>query len=121
MQDDGTTVLITEANQPYPIDGASLTVVGLAELGGSSTETPWDDCYDEDSDNQIDIILRGDDAAMRKIRNVIIPAQAPYSPFFNPGGPGMSPEPGVTYTSPGPRDVEPVQIAIDDPKVVNYP
>jgi hypothetical protein len=119
--DDGSILLLTETNFLYTLDGYDLRIIGLAELGQPASMSAYDDCYDEDGDNQIDIVLAGDEEAMRRIRNVIIPASGAYSPFFNPGGPGMNPTPGVRYTAPGPADVEPVTIAIDDPMVVSYP
>lgn len=123
----GATLLLTQTGVPYDIDGAQLTIVGLADLGRAASVdadgTPvvtYDDCYDEDSDNYIDIIIEGDEAAMRRIVDVEIPAQGSYSPFYNPGGPGNDPTPGITYTQPGPPDLEPVLMALDDPMTVTY-
>jgi hypothetical protein len=42
-----------------------------------------------------------------------------YRAFYNPGGPGPRPFAGVRYTAPGPADLEPVTIALDDPMRVN--
>ena len=39
--------------------------------------------------------------------------------FYNPGGPGPEPFEGIRYTEPGPADLEPVIIAIDDPMRVS--
>ena len=91
--------------------------MGLAELGAPEGETVvYDDCYGEDKDNYIDIILAGDEAAARNITHLEIPSlEGGYGAFYNPGGPGSTPFDGVTYTSPGPRDMEPVIIALDDP------
>jgi hypothetical protein len=52
-------------------------IIGLSELG--QRENPdegvyYDDCYAEDRDNYIDIILVGDEAAARNITFVEIPA-----------------------------------------------
>jgi len=116
--DNGSTQALTQTGVVYDLDGSSLEIVGLAELGQAASSVPYDDCYIEDGDNQIDIILAGDEAAMRKVSAVIIPATD--NPFFNPGGPGRNPVPGINYTAPGPFDVEPVTLAIDDPKVVNF-
>ena len=60
---------------------------------------------------------------MRLITAVIIPAttEVGYQPFYNPGGPGNNPTPGVTYTSPGPSLSQPVIQALDDPLTVTYP
>ena len=45
----------------------------------------YDDCYVEDVDNQIDIILQGDDAAARSITHVEVPSSGDYLPLYNPG------------------------------------
>ncbi|MEO8605088.1 MAG: phospholipase [bacterium] len=115
----GHVVAIAEANRRYTIDGASLTVLGLADLG--LTQDSYDDAYIEDHDNQIDIVLSGDESAMRAIRMVEIPAAGDYSPFYNPGGPGNDPKPGTVYTEPGPLTQQPVTIALDDPMTVDWP
>lgn len=67
------------------------------------------------------ILLKGDEAAMRLITAVIIPASVLYSPLYNPGGPGNNLTPGVIYTQPGPYTYQPVTMAIDDPMTVSYP
>jgi hypothetical protein len=109
---------IDEAGRPYAIDGGSLTVVGLADLGVA--QDGYDDGYVEDHDNQIDIVLSGDEAAVRAIRMVEIPASGGYSPFYNPGGPGNDPTPGTVYSEPGPLTQQPVTMALDDPMTVTW-
>lgn len=42
-----------------------------------------------------------------------------YPAFYNPGGPGPEPFEGVRYAAPGPPDLEPVVIALDDPMRVS--
>lgn len=42
-----------------------------------------------------------------------------YRAFYNPGGPGPEPFEDVKYTAPGPPDLEPVTIALDDPMRVS--
>jgi hypothetical protein len=114
----GETVIINKAAQDYALKGGRLQVVGLAELGRKANPAAgvhYDSCYVEDRDNYIDIILAGDEAAARGITHVEIPAAGPYLPFYNPGGPGPHPFQGVRYTAPGPSDLEPVIIALDDP------
>ncbi len=44
-----------------------------------------------------------------------------YSGLYNPGGPGNSPTCGVTYTRPSGYRLQPVTLALDDPKVVSWP
>ncbi len=118
LTDSNETILIEEAGVDYEIDGHRLRVVGLAELG--PLQEDYNDCYVEDSDNQMDIILAGDEEAMRRIVAVEVPSVDPYSPFFNPGGPGNQPTPGERYTSPSRPHTQAVLQAIDDPMTVTY-
>jgi hypothetical protein len=119
VTDNERTTLLTETNVPYTFSAGKITVVGLADLG--KYDLPLNDAYVADRDNYVDIILKGDEAAMRLITAVIIPASGSYSSLYNPGGPGNNPTPGVTYTYPGPTWTQAVTIAIDDPMTVNYP
>ncbi len=120
---DGETVLLEEVGVDYEVAGGTLRVVGLAELGlkeNPAEDVYYDDCYAEDRDNYIDIILVGDEAAARNIIFVEIPSiEGGYSPFYNPGGPGPEPFEGIRYTAPGPPDLEPVIMALDDPMRVD--
>lgn len=110
-------VIIDRAGVDFDVQGGTLRVVGLSELGApEGGDVVYDGCYDEDLDNYIDIILVGDEAAARNIIAVEIPSlEGGYSAFYNPGGPGSTPFPDVVYTAPGPPDLEPVIIALDDP------
>ena len=120
---DGKTVLLEKVGVDYKVAGGTLRVVGLSDLG--QRENPekgiyYDGCYAEDRDNYIDIILVGDEEAARNITFVEIPSpKGGYSAFYNPGGPGPEPFEGVRYTAPGPADMEPVIIALDDPMRVD--
>lgn len=116
----GEEHVIDEAGKRYLIDGAELTVLGLADLGVFQAEG-YDDAYVEDHDNQYDIVLSGDDAAMRTIRAIEIPAGDGFDPVYNPSGPGDDPQVGVRYTAPGPPTVQEVTIALDDPMTVDWP
>ncbi|MBT8198776.1 MAG: phospholipase [Acidimicrobiia bacterium] len=117
---DGSTVLLSEAGVDYEVAGGTLRVIGLSDLGKPAGDgVYYDDCYAEDADNYIDIILEGDEAAARSITHIEIPAEGDYLPFYNPGGPGPTPFPDVRYTAPGPPDLEPVTIALDDPMRVS--
>jgi hypothetical protein len=119
----GETVIMDKVGVEYEVAGGTLRVVGLADLGQAENPAAgiyYDDCYDEDGDNYIDIILVGDDAAARNNSFVEVPAvEDGYRAFYNPGGPGPKPFAGVRYTAPGPPDLEPVVIALDDPMRVN--
>ncbi len=115
---DSSTMLLEDTDTVYSVLGGTLTILGLSELGKRSAT--YDDCYDEDRDNYIDIIIKGDDAAARNITHIEIPSLAGgYDAFYNPGGPGTTPFTGVNYTSPGPPDLEPVIMALDNPWRVN--
>ena len=117
------TVLIEKDSVDYQVLGGTLRVVGLSDLGAAQGgNIVYGDCYTEDRDNYIDIILVGDTAAARNIIFLEIPSLEVegYQAFYNPGGPGTTPFPEVTYNQPGPRDLEPVIIALDDPMRVTY-
>ena len=120
---NGELVLLEKVGQEYLVAGGALRIVGLSDLG--QKENPdegifYDDCYAEDRDNYIDIILVGDEAAARNITHVEIPSlEGGYSAFYNPGGPGPEPFEGVRYTAPGPADLEPVINALDNPMRVS--
>ena len=120
---NGELVLLEKVGQEYLVAGGTLRIVGLSDLG--QKENPdegifYDDCYAEDRDNYIDIILVGDEAAARNITHVEIPSlEGGYSAFYNPGGPGPEPFEGVRYTAPGPADLEPVINALDNPMRVS--
>jgi poly(3-hydroxybutyrate) depolymerase len=120
--EDGSPITIDTAGVDYNVRGGTLRVLGLSDLGQpESPRNPYDACYDEDLDNQIDIILAGDEAAARSITHVEVPSlEGGYDAFYNPGGPGRTPFEGVTYTQPGPSDLEPVIIALDDPMRVSF-
>lgn len=120
---DGETVLLENVGVEYEVAGGTLRVVGLSDLG--PRENPdegiyYDDCYAEDRDNYIDIILVGDEEAARNVTFVEIPAlDGGYRAFYNPGGPGPEPFEGIRYAAPGPPDMEPVIIALDNPMRVD--
>lgn len=116
---NGDTVTLDQSGIDYQVMGGQLRVIGLSDLGVA--QASYDDCYLDDADNYIDVILVGDDEAARNILFLEIPSIAGgYSPFYNPGGPGTTPYDGVSYTQPGPPDMEPVIICLDDPWRVNY-
>ncbi|MDB9912722.1 hypothetical protein OAD06_00265 [Flavobacteriaceae bacterium] len=117
IDENGETITLDEVNTTYQILGGTLKVIGLSDLGKpESASISYNDCYIEDHDNYIDIILVGDEAAARNIKFLEIPSLAGgYSALYNPGGPGTTPFPNINYTSPGPPDLEPVIIALDNP------
>jgi hypothetical protein len=118
---DGSDMILDKQGMEYTVSNGSIRIVGLADLGlAASKDVVYDDCYVEDWDNYIDIVLDGDEAAMRSIISVEIPATGAYGAFFNPGGPGNDPTPDVRYTAPGAPEIQPVTIALDDPMTVTY-
>lgn len=126
--DAGALFPLLKAGTEYLVDGHKIEVVGLAELGAPGQVIDGNDCYAEDRDNQIDIILKGDLAAMRKVVGVRVPSEQPagkrtpdgYWQFYNPGGPGNTPVEGTTYTQGSPDHIVPVTVAIEDPMTVTY-
>lgn len=120
---DGKTVIMDRTGVDYRLAGGTLRIVGLSDLGKAADPDKgiyYDGCYQEDGDNYIDIILVGDAAAARHVEAVEIPSLAGgYQAFYNPGGPGPEPFADVRYTAPGPPDLEPVLIALDDPMRVS--
>jgi hypothetical protein len=114
----GHDIVLSATNHTYRIAGHALRILGLADLGPK--QQSYDDCYREDKDNYIDIVLAGQVAAVRRITSVEIPASGDYSPFYNPGGPGNNPTSGVSYTSPGPSQLEPVSVALGNPMTVTF-
>ena len=116
---NGDMVTLDKVGVDYQVLGGKLKVIGLSDLG--KFETSYDECYSDDADNYIDVILVGDEAAAGNITFLEIPSiEGGYTPFYNPGGLGTTPYPGVNYTQPGPRDMEPVIIALDNPMRVSY-
>ena len=126
--DAGELIPLLQAGTEYLIDDQKIEVVGLAELGVPGQVVDGNDCYLEDRDNQIDIILKGDLPAISKVVGVRVPSEQPagqhtpdgYWQFYNPGGPGNTPVAGTTYTQGSPDHIVPVTIAIDDPMTVTY-
>jgi hypothetical protein len=65
---DGGPMIMDQIGTNYQLQGSNLWIIGLSDLG--QAENPddgiyYDDCYQEDRDNYIDIILSGDEAAAR--------------------------------------------------------
>jgi hypothetical protein len=97
----GKLVPLIKANHEYLVDGEPITVVGIADRTVKATPAQFNKCLQDDSENQIDIVLKGSEAAMRKLIAVRLPAQGNgYRPLYNDGGPGSTPQAGVRYTAP---------------------
>jgi len=117
--ESGARVWLDEAGVDYTIGGyGSLRVVGIADTGPA--QSAYDEGYVEDHDNQYDIILSGDQAAIEQIARVWMPSAGEYSPVYNPGGPGNDPgsNPSVPFTVPSsPQSVEVSNLIGQDPYV----
>ena len=119
IENDGTRIPLVEPGITYYVDGHPIRVEGLADLGVK--KDTYDDCYQEDSENQIDIILSGSVKAANRIKVLQIPAKGNgYSPLYNDGGPGNNPVPGVRYTAPSPRHSVQIIDGLRDPMRVTY-
>lgn len=119
---DGKAVVIDEVGRVYDLGVGKVEVVGLAEVG-EAVEGEGDRAYYvEDHDNYFDVVLKGDEAAIRLIRTVEIPTSAEpgYLDLYNPGGPGRTPEPGTLYTKPAARQFIDVYLALDAAAFVSY-
>lgn len=117
---DGNPVVIDRSGQVYDLGVGTVQVVGLAEVGAPDP-APDRAYYVEDHDNYFDIVLKGDEAAIRLLRWVEIPTSAEgYSDIYNPGGPGRTPVPGTTYTKPALRQFQPVDFGLDGSRTVSY-
>jgi hypothetical protein len=91
LDDQGQEVLLTQANVAYTIAGfGEVTILGIADTG--LQQSSYNAAYVEDHDNQYDIILAGDAAAIAQLQSVRMPSSGDYSPVYNPGGPGSDPE-----------------------------
>jgi len=116
--DGSTQIWLTQTGTNYATSKGNIQVVGLANLGPK--QDSYDDSYVEDHNNQIDIVLKGDRAAMHLIKQLEIPASGSYSPLYNPGGPGNNPTPEVIYTSEGPYQIIDIADEINRHYTVSY-
>jgi hypothetical protein len=83
-------VQITQTGVNYLIPGyGNIKVLGIADTG--PLQSTYNLAYVEDHDNQYDIILSGDAAAIARLTTIRMPSSGAYSPVFNPGGPGNNP------------------------------
>lgn len=96
----GNAVQITQSGVSYSIPGyGNIKVLGIADTG--PLQSTYNLAYVEDHDNQYDIILSGDAAAMARLTTIRMPSSGTYSPVFNPGGPGNN----LSSNPPGPFTV----------------
>lgn len=112
----GRLIPIIRSNHRYLVDDEPITVVGIAERTVKARPGQWNQCLQDDSENQTDIILTGSEAGMRKLVAVRVPAQGNgYKPLYNDGGPGSTPTLGTRYTAPSPRQTMRLINGLDNP------
>jgi hypothetical protein len=120
---DGNTAILDKVGVDYKVAGGTLRILGLSDLGKKADPANgiyYDDCYQEDRDNYIDVILAGDEAAARHITQLEMPGlPGGYKALYNPGGPGPTPFAGVRYTAPSPPLLIAVLNALDNPMRVS--
>ena len=118
----GNTIELAQAGTSYAIDGyGTVRIVGLADTG--PRQDSYDDAYVEDHDNQYDIILTGDLAAIARITEVRLPSSGAYSAVYNPGGPGNQPAnnpPEAVFTVPSQDHSVPVSNDMAAASFVSY-
>lgn len=94
-------IILDKSGVDYEISGfGEIRILGIADTG--SSQHSYDAAYVEDHDNQYDIILSGDLAAIERLCSIRMPSGDGYSPVYNPGGPGNDPasNPAVPFTVP---------------------
>jgi hypothetical protein len=120
---DGRPTFLTQTGVEYHLMGGTVRILGLSDLGKKAGAAPgvnYDDCYAEDRDNYVDVILAGDEAAIRQLAALEMPGLVGgYGALYNPGGPGPTPFPGVRYSAPSPPVIQPITLALDNPMRVS--
>ncbi len=118
----GNNVVLDKAGQVYDLGAGKVSIIGLAEVGPPAQGTPDLAYYAEDHDNYFDIVLQGDEAAVKLLQSVEIPTArfAGYSDIYNPGGPGRTLSPDTIYTKPALPQVYPIDHSLDQLRTVSY-
>jgi hypothetical protein len=118
----GEAITISAAGTSVKVQGGTLKVKGIADLGNGLSADP-EYTYSEDHDNQFDLIIRASSPkAIRALENVVLPDPrlGTHSPIYNPGGPGTAPLPAYRYTQPSPGQTIAVEFALKDPATVSW-
>ncbi|WP_438983326.1 hypothetical protein [Vulcanococcus sp.] len=118
----GNTITIDEAGTSVKVQGGTLKVKGIADLGNGLSTDP-DYTYSEDHDNQFDVIVKASSPkAIRALNAVVLPDPrlGTHSPIYNPGGPGTAPLPAYNYTQPSPGQTINVEVALKNPATVSW-
>lgn len=118
----GNRIILDKIGQTYDLGKGKIEIIGLAEVGPPLVGSLDPAYYVEDHDNYFDVILKGDAAAINLLHSVEIPtaSQPGYSDIYNPGGPGRTPLPGMTYTKAALPQTFPIAHSLDHPRTVNY-
>lgn len=119
--EQGDVIELLETGVDYQIGGyGSVRILGLADTG--LAQTTYNEAYLEDHDNQYDVILTGDAAAIARLTTIRMPSSGDYSPVYNPGGPGNDPSinPDIPYTVPSSDQSFAIQNDIAQSSFVSY-
>ena len=119
---DGSLQKISSANKRYEVNGGTVKVLGIADLGqGKDVESDY--LYSEDHDNQFDIIIKASSRkAAASLKNVILPDPrlGTHRPIYNPGGPGSSSDRSTTFTEPNGGQVISIENAVKASNTVSW-
>ena len=121
LDQNNQQVLLTQTGFAYNIAGfGEIRILGIADTG--LKQDSYDVAYVEDHDNQYDIILAGDAAAVARLQSVRMPSSGDYSPVYNPGGPGSDPanNPPVPFTVASSDQTVQITPAGEQPDLVTY-
>ncbi len=111
---------LIKSNYIYQFSIGSVEIVGLADLG-QKQDTYDEEIYMEDHDNYIDICVKGNYNVIKNIKKLIVPSDGQqYTKFYNPSGPGPTPQSDVTYTIPSVYQEVDIVNNIKNPNCVTY-
>ena len=119
---DGSLQKISSASKRYEVNGGTVKVLGIADLG-QGKDVDSDYLYSEDHDNQFDIIIKASSRkAAASLKNVILPDPrlGTHSPIYNPGGPGSSSDRSTTFTEPNGGQVISIENAVKASNTVSW-
>lgn len=117
----GNVIELTETGVDYQIGGfGSVRILGLADTG--LAQSSYNEAYIEDHDNQYDVIMTGDAAAIAQLMTIRMPSSGAYSPVYNPGGPGNDPtiNPDVPFTVGSSNQSFAIQNDIEESSFVSF-
>ena len=97
---DGT--FIDQANVPADIEGGTVTVLGLADLGLKHRTTQFVTWRIGTTTLMLEV--SGEDQGLAISQVVSVLAFSKGKQLYNPGGPGTTPTPGTPYTAPSAPD-----------------